>query len=230
MKNVLLLTFLVLGFGLQAQDVGNINSASKGKLLKLSPKMMNTLNKFSVTASMGTPSFSTKEIGNLNFKKLSNVSISELNLAYKVNNRISIGIGMVGNLGNCNSGYTTAEGTFMPFHSDDDDDDDHDDDDDDDDYDDDECDDDELGNLMGNITYKLSDKFPLFIQASGGYAFGSNAPAYSAMIGYNQKIFAGIGIIAGIRYSDVLYKKPVDAISVTPSHGLKAEIGLSWNF
>ncbi len=83
---------------------------------------------------------------------------------------------------------------------------------------------------MGSITFKFSKKVPFFVQAAGGYSFGSNAPAYSAMIGYNQKIFKGLGIIGGIRFSDVLHQKPVDAVNMAPSSGIRAELGLSWNF
>lgn len=236
MKNVLLLVFLLLGFGLQAQ---NKNSAKLTKLTQLSPKLKNTFSKFSISATAGTPSFSTKELSTLNLKKMSSLSLADLNISYKMNSRVSFGINMLGSLGNCSSGYYNQEGTFVAFmhddygdDGDDDDDDDLDelDDDDDDDDHDDECDDDEIGNLLGSVTFKLSEKFPLFVQAAGGYSFGSKAPAYSAMLGYNQKIFAGLGIIGGIRFSDVFYKKPVEAKTLAPSSGLKAELGLSWNF
>lgn len=229
MKKSFLLLFLFLGLGLQAQDITKANAPEKAKLLKL----VNSLNKFSFTATTGTPSFSTKELNSLNLNKISSVSLADLNISYKMNSRFSFGISMMGNLGNCTSGFYNQEGAFTTFGDDDDEDDDDEIDDDDDeidDDDDDECDDDDLGNLMGSATFKLSDKFPLFVQASGGYSFGNNAPAYTAMIGYHQKIFAGFGILGGIRFSDVLYKKPADAVSVTSSSGFKAELGLSWNF
>ena len=84
--------------------------------------------------------------------------------------------------------------------------------------------------LMGIFTYKISEKVPFFVQAAAGYSFGSKAPAISAMIGYNQKIFKGLGIIGGIRYSDILRSKPADAVSMAPSSGIRAELGLSLNF
>ncbi len=224
MKNVILLLFLFLGFGLHAQ---NENSE---KLIKLSPKLKNTFAKFSVVATAGTPSFSTTEISTLNLKKVSSLSLADLNISYKMNDRLSFGVSVLGKLGNCSSGYYNQEGGFVAFVHDDDDDDD--DEYDDDEYDDDdECDDDdEMGNLLGSITYKFSEKFPLFVQAAGGYSFESKAPAYSLLLGYNQKLVAGLGIVGGIRFSDILYKKPIDAKSVTNSSGLKAELGLSWNF
>ena len=83
---------------------------------------------------------------------------------------------------------------------------------------------------MGGVTFKLSEKLPFFVQAAAGYSFGSKAPAYTAMIGYNQKIFAGFGIMAGVRYSDVLHQLPVGAESVVSPAGLKVELGASWNF
>ena len=119
MKNLLLLFLLFVGFGLQAQDA---NVATKtGKFSTFAPKLTNALSNFSVSATMGTPSFSMKEIGNINFKKISNVSIADLNISYKMNSRLSFGIDMMGSLGNCKSGYYTPEGTFKSFGDDDDD-------------------------------------------------------------------------------------------------------------
>lgn len=229
MKRLLLLfCVLVIGLQLQAQSTETATS-----LTKVDSKTLNTLNRFSVTATLGTPSFSSTELKTLNFNKLSQVSLGDLNISYKMNSRMSFGIGTMGSLGNGASGYYNAENNFTSFCDDDDDhDDDLDDMDDIDDEDDDEdCDDDEIGqNLMGSATYKLSNKFPLFFQAAGGYSFSDKAPVYTAMLGYNQKIFAGFGIMAGIRFSDVLHQKPADAVKLVSPGGFKAELGLSWNF
>jgi hypothetical protein len=173
--------------------------------------------------------------------------LGELTVNYKVNSHLFFGLGTMNNLSNGNRGYYNAEGLFISLCNDDDQDvadadgpdgpndenglndpdgpngpnDENED-----------CDEDGLfgKNLMGIITFKFSEKIPFFVQTAGGYSFSGNAPAYSAMIGYNQKIFAGLGIIGGVRFSDVLYKKPADAVKVTPSAGFKAELGLSWNF
>ncbi len=244
MKNLFLLLLLITGFGLQAQ---NADLPAGEKLVKT--KLSSVLNKIAVSATVATPSFSDEEIKDLTWKKVAGVSLSDLNISYKMTSRFSFGISTMNNLGNCRSGYVNGEGAVVAFHSDDDDDDDefHDDDDEyeidddddeeefeeedgDDDDDDDDCDEAELDNLLGTVTFKISEKFPFFIQAAGGYSFGNNAPVYSTMIGYNQRIFAGLGIVGGIRFSDVLYKKPADAVSLTPSNGFKAELGLSWNF
>lgn len=233
MKQLLLLIAMIFSLGMTAQDLQTANSKSTFK---------NVLGKISVTAAAGTPAFGADELKNLNFNKLSQVSLSELNIAYKVNNRFSFGISSMSNLSNVNSGYYNAENQFSSLCNEEDDndindgDDDNDMNDDDDDNDmndgdDDGCDDDDFGqNLMGVATFKLSDNLPFFIRAAGGYSFSGNAPAYSAMIGYNQKLFAGFGIMAGIRFSDILYKKPAAAVRLTNSAGLKGEVGLSWNF
>ena len=91
-----------------------------------------------------------------------------------------------------------------------------------------ECDS-ELDAAMGTITYKLSQQIPVFVQLAAGYSAGQNAPAYSALIGYHQTIFAGLGITGGIRFSEVLSKIPADAVDFSRS-GFKAELGIHWNF
>lgn len=229
MRFLLLLCLSLCTLGLNAQD----DSGAKLTNQK-SGKLINTLNKFSVTATAGTNSFATSDLKNLTLNRLSDVSLGQLTVAYKMNSRFSFGISTMGNLSNAKSGYFNAENQFFSYceDDDDDDDDDHDElDDDEMDDDDEECDDDdEVSNLMGTVTFKLSEKLPFFVQAGAGYTFAGGAPTYTTMIGYNQKIIAGVGIMAGIRYSDVLRQKPADAIRTISGAGLKAELGLSWNF
>jgi hypothetical protein len=224
--NLLILFLLLANLSLFAQQ--NINDAVESPK---NSKVANTLSKFSVTATAATPSVNFKEMNNATLKKAKGISMGELSINYKMNSRISFGLGTMGSLGLCFSGYYNAEGNFVPFSSDDDDENDTEDGDGDDDAEDDDDDCGEFGdNIMGTFTFKLSEKIPFFVQAAGGYSFGSNAPAYSAMIGYNQKVFKGLGIVGGIRFSDVLYQKPADAVKMAPSSGLRAELGLSWNF
>jgi len=212
--------------------------------LKLSPKMINTLNQFSVTASIGTPSFAINDLKNISLKKLTNVSLGDITIAYKVNSRMKIGIGTLGSLGNCEHGYFDAEGGFQSFDQDDNNDNDDgmdgpdgiddndvvDDNDESNDNDNDNCEDDFGQNLMGSVTYQLSENIPIFVQVAAGYSFSNNALAYSTLIGYNQKLFAGFGISGGIRFSDVLNKLPATAISSTASEGVKLEFSVNWNF
>lgn len=215
-KCFLLIIMITTASIAQAQESATSKDDSKLRLL---------MDQISLTTSFGTTSVAVNDLGN---KNLGNITLGELGAAFKTNDHISIGISITGQLGNCNSGYYNAEGVFEAFeHEDDDDDPDEDDDSDSDDQDD--CED-GIGSVMGTFTYKLSDKVPVFIRASAGYAPGQNAPAFSAMIGYHQKLFSELGITAGIRYSDILNKIPAEAITVTPSGGLKGEIGLSWNF
>lgn len=230
MKNLFLLFFLILSFGVQAQKEAPAQIAKKSKL---SSKVIKTLNRLSVTTTAGTPSFGTKDMSQVNLKKLGNLSLGSLNVSYKMNPRLSFGVSTMGTLANPKSGYYNAKDEFFSYCDDDDIDDDLDDIDDLDDLDDDDedCDDDEFGqNILGTVSWKLSNKIPFFIQGGAGYVFSSNAPTYTAMLGYNQKIFAGFGIMAGVRFSDVLYKKPSSAVSTISAASFKAEFGLSWNF
>ncbi|MGI9543713.1 MAG: hypothetical protein ACR2MX_10670 [Cyclobacteriaceae bacterium] len=216
-KCCLLMIMVTTTLVAQAQEAETSQDNSKLRLL---------LDQISLTTSFGTTSVAVKDLGNAS---LGNITLGELGAAFKTNDHISIGISVTGQLGNCNSGYYNAEGVFQGFEQEDDADDDADDIDDDDMDDQNDCED-GIGSVMGTITYKFSDKVPVFVQASGGYAIGLNAPAYSAMIGYHQKLFSELGITAGIRFSDIFHKIPADAVTVTSSSGLKGEIGLSWNF
>lgn len=176
------------------------------------------LSQFSFTSSIGAPSFNS-------------VSIGELNVSYKLNPKLSLGISAMGSLGDCLEGYYNLEGQFVALNHDDDDDLDEDMDNEGEDDDDDEaCESEGIENIMGTITLQLSDQIPVFVQVSGGYSLNSNRPAYSAFIGYTKKVFADLGIVAGLRYSDILYKIPSDAASLVSSSGFKAELGINWNF
>lgn len=92
-----------------------------------------------------------------------------------------------------------------------------------------DCDDDELTNIMATATYYLSEKIPVFVQASAGYSFGSNTPAISAFVGYNKNILTDLGVVGGVRFSNVFINKPIDAVSFS-SYNIRTEIGLTWNF
>lgn len=238
MKKIQLLFMFLLFANLTLFAQQNTDGVVEASNTAKSSKFTSFLSNFSVTATAASPSVNFKEMNNSTLKKSTGISMGELNIAYKLNPKISFGVSSMGSLGLCNSGYYNQEGAFVPFSYDDDDDE-HDDDDNepDDDNDDNENDDDdddgcgEFGdNLMGTFTYKISEKIPFFVQAAGGYSFGSNAPAFSAMIGYNQRIFKWLGIVGGIRYSDVFYQKPAEAVSMAPSSGIRAELGLSLNF
>ena len=202
---------------------------------KLSPaptKSLNqTLSNISITASAATWPFALQDLDKLNLKDLTKITLGEISLNYRVNDRLSFGLGNIANLGNCLAGYFDAEGQFTALHTDDDDDDDIDDEsDDNDDNDDDECDDDFLDNLMGILHFNPFSNFPLYLQVAGGYSFGNKAPAYSTKLAYRQALMNKLSISAGIRYSDVLYKVPADAVRISSSNGLRLEIGvhLDW--
>jgi len=84
--------------------------------------------------------------------------------------------------------------------------------------------------VMLTLNYKFSNKVPIFLHAAGGYSFATSKPAYSVMLGYNQVILKGLGIYAGIRYSDSFFDAPEGATNISPSDGIKIELGASLNF
>lgn len=187
--------------------------------------------RLSITASLASPAYPVQNLGQFNFKDLTHISLGELSISYQLNDRFAFGLGNIGNLGNCLSGYFDAEGKFFPLS--DDDDDEMDDEaesemEDDGDLEEDDCDDELLDNLMGIFTANPFQNFPLFFQVAGGYSFGKGAPAYSAMIAYRQPLFKGLGLTGGFRYSNVLYKLPANAVATAPSNGIRLEVGLNW--
>lgn len=218
MKNILVL-LIIMPFGLFAQ---NQNKTDINKII----------NNFSYSFSLATTSYG---FNNSTQSGWSNIGIGELNVSYKINPKMSVGLGLVSGLGNCNAGFYNEEGSFVPFDDDDDDEGENeehfDDDDDDDDQNgnNDDCQND-LDNIMATFNYKLSEKLPFFIQTSVGYAISKDAPAYSILLGYNQSLFSSLGLFAGVRYSDILYRKPKGAVSLSGTNGIKAELGVSWNF
>lgn len=185
----------------------------------------------SITATMATQAEGLSSLGDYNLRKLSNVSLGELSVSYKLNDRFSLGLGTVAGLGNCEGGYTNAEGAFVAYDFDDDDDDDDDDMDDlDEDMDDDDdCDGEDLDNLMALVSARPFANLPIFAQVAGGYSFGANAPAYSVMLGARQPLIGGLNLTGGFRFSDVLHKLPAGATEVIPSSGLRLELGLNWS-
>lgn len=203
---VLMLATICLVYGQEEEIIDNGISASK---------LSQILSDLSFTSSLGAPAFNS-------------VSLGEINVSYKLNSRISVGFSAMGSVGDCVEGYTNAEGQFV--HIDDDQEDtDHDMDNDEDDGEE-SCDGEDVENLMGTATIKFSDKIPLFVQISGGLSVGNKRPVYSALIGYSHELFSNLGIMAGLRYSDILHKIPTDAVTLVSSSGFKAEIGINWNF
>ena len=150
-------------------------------------------------------------------------SLGELGIAYKLSDRVQVGISALGALGNCNSGYLDGENNFIPFNADDEDDEDEgeveegp------------ECEGDQFDNIAGTITFKLIEG--LYMQATAGYSAVADAPAFSALVGYSQNILSQLGVYLGLRYSNVIHNVPSEAVHVTSSSGLKAELGVNWNF
>ncbi|MBI1226624.1 MAG: hypothetical protein GC192_15430 [Bacteroidetes bacterium] len=231
MKKLLFLPALIFALSLSAQELPapELQPAPTGKISTV-------LHKFSVTATAGTGYYHDR------FSDLGRLSLGELSVQYKASRLFSFGIGTMGAIQKYRS-YYNSEGVLVSGCNEGDDDGDE--------IENGEMDDpndldnieeghhdgdhNECGhegefdfgdNLMGNFTFHLPGKLPFFVQAATGYSFGSQAPAYSVMAGYNQKLFAGIGIMAGVRYSDVISSKNY----VSKSGGIKAELGLNWNF
>ena len=110
-KLQLLFMFLLFAnFTLMAQQ--NENEATQ---VAKTSKFSTFLSNFSVTTTAATPSFNFKELSNPTLKKASDFSIGEFNVNYKINTRFSIGLGSIGALGLCNTGYYNTEGEFVAF-------------------------------------------------------------------------------------------------------------------
>lgn len=225
MKRIQLLLFLFLTacFSLQAQETGITPNANKGKPL------MNALEHLSVTATVGTGTYQGE------FKDLKSLSLGSFAVDYKVNSRFSFGLTTIAGMDCGQKFITNDEGvvTFIENEDDDDDDDEFEDEsDEDNDFEDlfEDIFEDDCGtfgdNIIGTVTYHLSEKVPFFVQAGAGYTFRSNVPTTTIMLGYNQKLFAGLGITAGVRYNQLIASKN----TFKNTSGLKAELGLSWGF
>lgn len=219
-KQFTLLCMLIISIAAYAQEPvlpETISEATKiGKLL----------NHLSFVGSLGSPTLDLNP-SEYNLENASgSFSLGELGVAYKLNDKVRIGVSAMGALGNCNSGYLDGEGNFIGFYADDEEDEEDEEGEDEDE----ECEDDALDNIAGTVTVTPFDNFPLFLQATVGYSMSADAPAISAMIGYSQTVFSELGVYLGIRFSDVLHHIPSEAVSVTSSSGFKAEFGVNWNF
>ncbi|TAK37054.1 MAG: hypothetical protein EPO28_12695 [Saprospiraceae bacterium] len=233
MKQLLLLLALV--FTASLAPAQELQTAPAGKFSSLTQKI-------SVTATAGTGYYRSS------LSSLGKLSLGELNIQYKASPLFSFGIGTMGAIQNDRS-YFDSEGVLVSACDDGNDegiedgndegieDDGSDDPNDTDNIEEENQDGDQNGcdcegefgfgdNLMGNFTFHLPGKFPFFFQAATGYSFNSQDPFYSVMAGYHQKLFAGFGILAGIRYSDIVSSKNY----VSKTGGIKAELGLGWNF
>lgn len=222
----LLITTCVLGFAQQ-------NTVQPKKQRLTLPKFAE---KLSLTANVGTRAFAPSKLNQVSTHALKQINLRELGLSYRLTSKLSVGISTIGSLGNCAAGYLDDESRFVPFDDllDDDDDQDETDEPDDDlgdmDDDDNDCEEEFGNNVMGTVTFLLSEKLPIYLQVAAGYAFSRKAPAYAAFAGYRQKLFSGLNLTGGIRYSGLLYRKPANAISLVRTTGLRPEVGLSWNF
>ena len=212
MKQILLLLSLIFSLSLNAQETELTNSTSRFN------KAMQGL---TVTASVGTGYYQDHS------RQLGSLSLGELSIQYKTNAQLSFGLGTIGAL-LCDETYLDDEGN--PVEDDDDNDGPEDPDDDMDEDGEEDCDDFDFGeNVMGLATWQFSSQIPFFLRAGAGYSFNTKAPAYTVMLGYNQKLFGGLGLTGGIRYSDIV-KTAKTRNFIAPIGGLKAELGLSWNF
>ena len=222
MKHIFILLISFVAFGLNAQMATNNVS-----------KLADSGKRITITATAGTGYYHG------NFSDLKHLSLGELSVQYRTGKRFSLGLGMLGSF-ICDKTVLDPEGNpteYEPDHHnghdphepDDVNDvsDDMDDPDDIDDYD--HCDDDFGENIMGILTYRLSDQVPFFVRAAAGYSFNSRSPAYSFMFGYNQKLFGGLALTAGIRYNDIISLSSTPNF-VSPVGGVKGELGLSLSF
>ena len=78
-------------------------------------KLNTALSNFSVTATLGTPAFGTNEINNLTFRQVRQLSLADLNIAYKMNSRVSIGLSAMSNLSSGNSRVLQSRKSVLFF-------------------------------------------------------------------------------------------------------------------
>jgi len=204
---------------------GNAQELVSPETISEVTKIGKLLDHLTFVGSLGSPTLDLNRSEYNLENASSSFSLGELGVAYKLNDKVRIGISAMGALGNCNSGYLDDEGNFIGFYADDEEDEDEEEE-----EEDEECEDDALDNIAGTVTVTPFDNFSLFLQATVGYSIIADAPAISAMIGYSQTVFSELGVYLGIRFSDVFHHIPSEAISVTSSSGLKVEFGVNWNF
>lgn len=222
MKNVLwfILLFSSLNVMAQTNAVNMTKEATTGKFAKI-------LKQFSLTVSAGTGYYHNE------LAEVSKLTFGQLNLQFKTSPSFSIGFGSFGSILQDYS-YYNNEGLLVSGCNDEDgvengDPDNPNDPDNIEEQHQDGCNDGEfelVGDLLGNATYKLPGKLPLCLQFGGGYSRAAKAPVYTLMAGYNQKLFAGISLLAGVRYSNLISSRNY----VSKTGGIKAELGLGWNF
>ncbi|HHH55036.1 MAG TPA: hypothetical protein ENK91_15340 [Bacteroidetes bacterium] len=240
-QQILILVFLGLFVSnINGQTIDSINNhppTIKDVAIKLGHRF-SFVKKFNFIIGMGTNSINQGDFSNISGDDLE-PSFAIVGLGYKFSSKFSVGAAYLNNLGNSKGSYTDKSGTKIYFEGDNIDDQKEDidetQDEENEDMDtEDDMDNTEIGNeaipVVLTINYKFSDKFPMFLQAAGGYSFGQNKPVYSALLGYNQKIFKGLGVYAGIRYSNAQVKIPSDATNISPFDGMKFEIGSTCNF
>lgn len=211
--------------------------------------------RFSIMGGVGSNSINYNDFSNSSGEDFLEPTLSSIALSYKFTRKFSMGISYMDNIGNSKAGYLNKDGVYE-FLSDQNDqlgdemesDEDDNGNDEGEEGDDDEGEEDDAGNddngedgnnnqfenesmaVMLTANYKFSNKVPFFIHAAGGYSFAHMKPAYSVMLGYNQVIFKGLGIYAGVRYSDSSFDTPTGATDISPSDGFKVELGVSYNF
>lgn len=199
-------------------------SASVDDALELN-QAVKLIDRLSFVGSLGSPAIDLNQSEYKPENVSNSISLGELGAAYKVSDRVRIGISAMGTLGNCNCGYFDQEGNYISFYAEEEDDDDEEEE-----EEGPECEMDDFDNLAATVTVNLFENIPLFMEATAGYSFVADAPAISAMVGYSQSIFDLVGVYLGVRFSDVFHDVPGDAIGVTSSGGLKVEFGVNWNF
>ena len=242
-KQILILVFLGLFLSNSNGQVTDKISTHPPTFKDLALKMgenFTFVKNFNFIVGAGTNSIHQSDFSNFVGDDLE-PSFAVAGLGYKINSKFSVGIAYLNNIGNSKGSYIDKSGTKVYFEGDnineqkDDIDDQKDDEKEDMDKEEDmntmnEGNENETIPIVLTFNYKFSDKFPMFIQGAGGYSIGQNKPVYSAMLGYNQKIFRGLGIYAGIRYSSAGVKIPSDATNISSFDGIKFEIGSTCNF
>lgn len=164
------------------------------------------ISKISATATIGSGWI------NGGASKFGNVGFGELSVSYAILRAMDIGISMGGSL-LCNPAFIDDAGSIVSTFED------------------------PLGVkcteswAMAQTFSVMARYFPLpaypaFAQVNGGYSLDGEAPCVGLGIGYGQRVYSSLSVVAMARYATLLGS---DIEFVQTPGGFRLELGLAWN-
>lgn len=164
------------------------------------------LSKISATATVGSGWM------NGGASKIGDIGFGEVSVSYAIIRAMDIGISMSGSL-LCNPAFTDETGAIISTA------------------------DDPLGETCTESwalaqTFSVMARYfplpayPAFAQVNGGYSLDGEAPFVGLGIGYGQRVYSSLSVLAMARYATFL-GSDIDFVQ-TPG-GFRLELGLAWN-